>query len=107
VSVLSGFFTGTLALAALEAVVTSPVAADRIGALGQFATVVIDRVVSPDVPAIGSTDFIPPPPFTAPDDPATPDQADATAQPAPTPKPALRSTKAPPPKPIPTPHRTP
>lgn len=99
-SVLSGFLTGTLAIAALEALASNPNAAGQIGAFGSFATVVIDRVVSPDVPAIGRADFVPPPPFTAPD---TPDQPATPATPQPVPSPQLRSTKSKPPHPIPRP----
>lgn len=105
-SVLSGFITGTLALAGMEMLVTSPNAAGQISALGQFSTVVIDRVVNPDLPALGTSDFVAPPPFTAPatpDDPAQPATAEATPQPASSPQ--LTSTKPKPPRPVPSPTR--
>lgn len=52
-SALRGLLVGTLAVAALDAVVTSRQASDRVGGLAGDVGRAIDRLVSPDIPAIG------------------------------------------------------
>jgi hypothetical protein len=59
---LRGFIGGTIVVASAEVLTSSPGVAGRIGAFGDFLTVVIDRVVNPDVPALSAADFTPPAP---------------------------------------------
>lgn len=61
-SALRGFIAGTIAVSTVEVVVSAPGVADRIGGAGTFLADVINRVVSPDVPAIGAANFTAPAP---------------------------------------------
>jgi len=51
---IRGIITGTLAVSALEVVLSSPTAPGRLGQLGEDLGFLIAKVVSPDVPAIAN-----------------------------------------------------
>jgi hypothetical protein len=61
---LRGFIAGTIAVASAEVLLTAPGVPGRIGGFGTFLGDVIDRVVNPDLPAVGKLDFVAPPPAT-------------------------------------------
>jgi hypothetical protein len=85
---LRGFIAGTITVASAEVLLTAPGVAGRIGGFGDFLAVVIDRVVNPDVPALGPANFQAPPPVLFGDSTTT-----TTGKGKP-----LKSTKAKPPK---------
>lgn len=112
-SALRGFIAGTIAVSTVEVLVTVPSVAGRIGTAGGLLADVIDRVVNPDVPAVGPLNFVAP----APEDlgastPAQPTQPGSSqnyqggigSQPYGPPTTQPRTTlKAKPPRPIPQP----
>jgi hypothetical protein len=49
---IAGVFTGALATAALDVAVSSPVSGQRVGGLFNVLAAGVQRLVSPDVPAI-------------------------------------------------------
>jgi hypothetical protein len=120
VSALRGFVAGTIAVSTAELLLANSGVAGRIGTAGSVLTNIIDRVVNPDVPAIGPANWTQPPPATfgasSPSVPTNPNntnqQGGVGSQPygPPTSAPrskVLHSTKAKPPKRTATPHLTP
>lgn len=94
---LRGFIAGTVTVATAEVLLTAPGVAGRIGGFGDFLAVVIDRVVNPDVPALGAASFTAPAPasFAQSQPSGTPTTKPRTRQ--------LHSTKARAPKVAPAP----